>query len=339
MKRDMDFTREILLRVEADPNLDGTHWVAFDKTEDFPCHSIEEIMYHVDLLIEEGLLAGNAKGDVPYQDVWVRSELWLNSAAQERLGYPTQKPEALLERIVLCSSNEGEVVLDPFYGCGTAIAVAQKLKRHWVGIDITHLAINLIKKRLRDHLGEEVGKTYDIVGEPVSLADAAELAKQDPFQFQSWALGLAEARVADSAKKGADRGIDGRKYFHDDKSGKCKQIILSVKAGENVNVSQVRDLRGVIEREKAEIGVLISMEKPSKPMLKEAAEAGFYKSPHIEGKFPRLQILTVEQLLRGEQIEYPRFFDATFKEAPKAKGKAEKTMALPLSDGEIEEPF
>jgi len=269
---------------------------------------------------------------VCYQDVWVRSELWLNSAAQERLGYPTQKPEALLERIIKSSSNEDDIVLDPFCGCGTAIAVAEKLKRRWIGIDITHLAINLIRKRLRDHFGEEVRKDYDIIGEPVSVTDAAELAKQDPFQFQSWALGLVGARIATSAKKGADKGIDGRLYFHDDKSGRSKQIILSVKAGENVNVAQVRDLRGVIEREKAEIGVLISMEPPSKPMTKEAAEAGFYKSPHVEGNFPRLQIFTIEQLLRGEQIAYPRLLDVTYKQAPRARGKAAQTMALPLDE-------
>ena len=198
------------------------------------------------------------------QDVWVDIDP-PNSGSAEALGYPTQKPEALLERIIESSSNEGDVILDPFCGCGTAIAVAEKLKRRWIGIDITHLAINLIRKRLRDHFGEEVRKDYDIIGEPVSVTDAAELAKQDPFQFQSWALGLVGARIATSAKKGADKGIDGRLYFHDDKSGRSKQIILSVKAGENVNVAQVRDLRGVIEREKAEIGVLISMEPPSKP--------------------------------------------------------------------------
>jgi len=196
---------------------------------------------------------------VPLQDVWTDVNPVAAQAA-ERLGYPTQKPEALLERIIKASSNEGDIVLDPFCGCGTAIAVAQKLKRRWIGIDITHLAVNLIKKRLRDHFGEAVQSTYEVVGEPVSLSDAAELAKQDPFQFQSWALGLVGARVATSAKKGADRGIDGRLYFHDDRSGKSKQVIFSVKAGENVNVTHIRDLRGVLDREKAEIGVLISME-------------------------------------------------------------------------------
>ncbi len=275
---------------------------------------------------------------VPLQDMWTDINPVAAQAA-ERLGYPTQKPEALLERIIKASSNEGDVVLDPFCGCGTAIAVAQKWNRRWVGIDITHLAVNLIKKRLRDHFGDAVQSTYEVIGEPVSLADAAELAKQDPFQFQSWALGLVGARVATSARKGADRGIDGRLYFHDDKSGKSKQAIISVKAGENVNVTHIRDLRGVLDREKAEIGVLISMEPATKPMLKEAAEAGFYKSPHLEEKFPRIQILTVEQLLRGDQLKYPRWVDATFKKAPKAREKRTETMALPLIDGEIEEPF
>jgi hypothetical protein len=276
---------------------------------------------------------------VPLQDVWTDLSPVAAQAA-ERLGYPTQKPESLLERIIQSSSDEGDVVLDPFCGCGTAIAVAEKLRRRWIGIDITHLAINLIKKRLRDHFCEEVKRDYDIIGEPVSVSDAEELAKQDPFQFQSWALGLVGARVATSAKKGADRGIDGRLYFHDDKSGKSKQIIMSVKAGENVNVAQVRDLRGVIEREKAEIGVLISMEPPSKPMIKEAADAGFYKSPHIEGTFPRIQILTIAQLLKDGQIAYPRLLDVTFKQAPKARGKAAETMALPLAaPEEDEDPF
>lgn len=133
-------------------------------------------------------------------------------------------------------------MLDPFCGCGTAIAVAHKLGRRWIGIDITHLAVNLIKTRLRDHFNDAVQETYEVIGEPVSLTDAEELAKQDPFQFQSWALGLVGARMTNPVKGGADRGVDGRLYFHDDKSGKSKQIVLSVKAGENLNVSHVRDL-------------------------------------------------------------------------------------------------
>src|SRR5260370_3681091 len=245
------------------------------------------------------------------QSVWIDIPRIPNTSP-ERLGYPTQKPEALLARIISSSSNEGDLVLDPFCGCGTAIAVDQKLKRRWIGIDITHLAVNLIKNRLRDHFGDSVQSTYEVIGEPVSVKDAAELARQDPFQFQSWALGLVGARVTNKARKGADRGIDGRLYFHDEKDGRTKQVILSVKAGENVNVSQVRDLRGVIEREKAEIGVLISMEPPSKPMLKEADETSFYKPPQIATKLPRIQILTIEQLLRGEQIAFPRLLEVTY---------------------------
>ena len=174
--------------------------------------------------------------------------------AQERLGYPTQKPEALLERIIAASSNEGDVVLDPFCGCGTTIAAAQKLKRQWIGIDITSLAITLIRHRLADSFG--AAATYEVVGEPVSLPDAAKLATDDPYQFQWWALGLVGARPAEG-KKGADQGIDGRIYFHEGDNRETKQIIFSVKAGK-LHAPYVRDLRGVVEREKAAIGVLLA---------------------------------------------------------------------------------
>jgi adenine specific DNA methylase Mod len=258
----------------------------------------------------------------------------INSQAQERLGYPTQKPEALLERIIKASSNEGDVVLDPFCGCGTTVQVAQKLNRQWIGIDITHLAIGLIKKRLSDAFGPEIKDTYTVIGEPTDYAGAAELAAQDKYQFQWWALGQVGARPAEQ-KKGADRGIDGRLYFHDDNSGKSKQIIFSVKAG-GVTVPQIRDLRGVLEREKAEIGVFLCFEKPTKPMLKEAAEAGLYKSSN-GSDYARLQILTSEQIREGKQPDYPAPFqrrDATFKKAPKHRPEPEKSMTLPLIPGE-----
>lgn len=264
---------------------------------------------------------------VPLQDVWTDIRPMHNLSA-ERLGYQTQKPEKLLERILLSSSAEGNLVLDPFCGCGTTISVAQRLKRHWIGIDITHLAVNLIKKRLRDAFGPDVEKTYEVIGEPTTFSEAQALAEEDKMQFQWWALGLVGARPAEE-KWGADHGIDGRLYFHDDKSGRTKQIIISVKAG-GVTVSQVRDLRGVIEREKAEIGVLISLEPPTKPMEKEAAVAGFYDSPFGK-KYPRLQLLTIEQLLAGKEIDYPRgAHDVTFKKAPKAKSTKAKSIGLPL---------
>lgn len=252
----------------------------------------------------------------------------LNNVAAERLGYPTQKPEALLERIIAASSNEGDTVLDPFCGCGTTIAAAQKLKRRWIGIDITHLAITLIRARLTDTFG--AAATYEVVGEPVSLPDAAKLAHDDPYQFQWWALGLVGARPVEG-KKGADKGIDGRIYFHEG-DGKTRQIILSVKAG-HVQVSHVRDLRGVLDREQAEIGVLICMEDPTKPMRTEAASAGFYTSPW--GRHAKLQILTVEELLTNGRIDRPPAQTSiTFRKAPKAaapKGKSQSLFESPAT--------
>ncbi len=249
----------------------------------------------------------------------------IGSRADERLGYPTQKPEMLLERIIKTSSNEGDTVLDPFCGCGTAIAVAQRLNRKWIGIDITHLAIGLIKSRLRDAFGDDISKTYEVIGEPVSVPDALELAKEDPYQFQWWALGLVGARRSEQ-RKGSDQGIDGRLYFHDEgDSGRTKQIILSVKSG-HVSVKDIRDLRGVIEREKAEIGVLLTLEEPTKPMNSEAASAGFYKSPW--GSHPRLQILTIAELLDGKGIGYPHPSNVTFKRAPRAAAPQAEQLTL-----------
>jgi DNA modification methylase len=257
---------------------------------------------------------GRALGDV-WEDIPP-----LNMKAKERLGYPTQKPEALLERIITASSNEGDVILDPFCGCGTAIAAAQKMGRAWIGIDITHLSIGLIKSRLRDAFTDEIAKTYKVIGEPTTVEDAQQLSREDPFQFQLWALGLVGARRDEEVKKGADKGIDGRLPFHDEPiggrtAGKTKHVILSVKAGK-LHANYVRDLRGVIEREKAELGVLISMDEPTKQMRTEAASAGFYKSPYGTSH-PRLQLLTIAELLDEKGIDYPapRQTNQTFRRA------------------------
>jgi DNA modification methylase len=284
--------------------------------------------------VRQKLYLDESKG-VPVQDLW--SDIpSLSGAHSERLGYPTQKPEALLERIIKASSNEGDAILDPFCGCGTAIAVAQRLNRRWIGIDITHLAIGLIKKRLADAFGDSVRGTYEVIGEPVDLPGAQKLAEDDPYQFQWWALSLVGARPLEK-KKGADQGIDGRLYFHDEpRGGKTKQIIFSVKAG-HVQAAYVRDLRGVIEREKAEIGVLISMEAPTKPMLKEAAEAGLYQPPGLTDKYPRMQVVSIGELLAGKKIEYPRLLDVTHKKAPRAREAAEEQMSVGAA--EDDEPF
>jgi DNA modification methylase len=217
--------------------------------------------------------------------------------------YPTQKPLGLLERILETSTNEGQVVLDPFCGCGTAIIAAHGLNRAWIGIDITHLAIGLIKHRLRDAFpNQEIA--YKVIGEPVSLPDAEKLAKEDRYQFEAWALGMVGARL-DQKKKGADRGIDGRLTFHDENDPTItKTIILSVKSG-HIPANHIRDLRGTMEREKAAIAVLLTLEQPSKAMRREAADAGFYNSPWNNGKHPRIQIITIDELFAGKEIDYP----------------------------------
>jgi len=266
----------------------------------------------------------------PLSDVWEVSVI--APIGKERLGYPTQKPEALLERIIKASSNEGDTVLDPFCGCGTSIAVAQRLGRRWIGIDITHLAVGLIKHRLRDTFGERA--KYEVIGEPEDMEGAKLLARSDPWQFQWWALSLVGARPVEQ-KKGADKGIDGRLRFNDaeEKSTKMKQIILSVKAG-RTGVSHLRDLRGVVDREKAAIGVLISMEDPTREMRKEAASAGFYDSRWTGKKHPRLQLLTIFELLSGKGIDSPPLgqVSTTFRRAPKAKGKKLESGELGLGN-------
>jgi len=221
----------------------------------------------------------------------------VGNTAGERLGYPTQKPLALLERIIATSSNPGDAVLDPFCGCGTTIAAAEKLGRRWLGIDVTYLAISLIKSRLTAAGASD----YTVLGEPTTADDAGQLAQDDPYQFQWWALGLIGARPAEG-KKGADKGIDGRLFFFDEGADKPKQLIASVKAGK-VQVSHVRDLVGVLDREDAQLGALVSFHDPTGPMREEAASAGFYKSPW--GTHPRVQLLTVADLLAGKRIDMP----------------------------------
>lgn len=252
----------------------------------------------------------------------------LHAVASERLGYPTQKPVALLERIIQASSNEGDVVLDPFCGCGTTIDAAQKLNRHWIGIDITQLAVTLIKQRLMDT--HEEAAVYQVLGEPVSLPDAEKLAETDPYQFQWWALGLVGARPVDE-KKGADKGIDGKIIFQGDKPGTFESVILSVKAGKTM-VPHVRDLRGVLEREKAAIGVLISLQEPTGPMKTEAVTAGFYESEVWGRKYPKVQLLTIAELLEGKRVDMPpiRQVGATFRKAPRAKDKQGEQQELSI---------
>ena len=252
----------------------------------------------------------------------------VGNTSAERLGYPTQKPLALLERIISASSNPGDVVLDPFAGCGTAVVAAHKLGRRWIGIDITHLSINLLKYRLRDMFGLQPGRDYQVIGEPVTVSDARQLAQDDRFQFQFWALSLVGARPLGEGKgkRGADQGVDGVITFIDDHTGKPKRIIVQVKSGK-VKSGDIRDLVGTVEREKAAMGVFITLEPPTREMEKEAVSAGFYRSPGWGRDYPRIQIRTIEDLLGGKGIEMPQS-SVTFKQAGRVKDEGQHMLPM-----------
>lgn len=245
---------------------------------------------------------------LPLDDVWTDIPP-LNSQAQERLGYPTQKPVALLERIVRASSNPGDVVLDPFCGCGTTVCAAEKLERHWIGIDITHLSVALIKARLRRDFGLEAGD-YAEEGTPTTTEGAQYLFEQDPYQFQFWILGEIGAQPYGASagnkkgKKGADGGIDGQLFFLRPDGGKVEKVIVSVKGGKNLTAGMVRDLAGVLSKENAAIGLFVCLAPPTAGVLKEAMQQGGYE---YGGKmYPRVQVLTVAEILAGKQPDVPK---------------------------------
>ncbi len=263
----------------------------------------------------------------PFGDVWTDIPP-INSQARERLGYPTQKPEALLERIINASSNEGDVVLDPFCGCGTATVAAERLNRRWIGIDITHLAITLVRHRLRDSFGDEL-RPYEIVGQPTDTGSAGALAEHDRYQFEWWALGLVDARPANDRRRGADAGVDGYINFFDDNSGRPRRIIVQVKSG-HVNRTMIATLKGDMEREQATLGVFITLQPPTEPMRQEALSAGIYTPEHFpDQQYPRLQILTIDELLAGASVAFPRGgAPATFRQAPRRRRSQGQQSAL-----------
>ena len=257
---------------------------------------------------------------IPVGDVWTDIPP-INSQAAERLGYPTQKPVALLERILKASSNEGDVVLDPFCGCGTTIHAAEKLNRSWIGIDVTHLAIGLIRDRLRDAFPQA---TFDVYGVPRDLAAARELAANDKHEFQLWALSLINAQPYKGGRKGADGGVDGYIWFQPDGRNHEKAVV-SVKGGENVDVKMIRDLIATVDREKAKVGVFVTLTEPTRPMKTEAAAARFYESPN-HGRFPKIQILTIADLFAQQKPHLP-WIAPSSKRAKREQG-ADKQMGL-----------
>ena len=277
-------------------------------------------------------------------DVWHDIPSIGHAGGKERLSYPTQKPLKLLERIILASSSEGDVVLDPFCGCGTAVAAAHKLNRRWIGIDITHLAISLQKYRLADMFELVSGTDYEVIGEPTTVDGARALAQDSAndgrYQFEWWALSLLRAKPVGGktgsrkGRKGADKGIDGIiSFFDEDDRGRKKprKVIVQVKSGA-VKSSDIRDLKGAAEREKAAIGVFITLEKPTAAMSKEALAAGSYLSPRWGRRYRRLQILTIGDLFDGASVDMPPQYGAhrrAERYSPttvSAEGKAQKGL-------------
>ena len=257
---------------------------------------------------------------VPLQNDW--SDI-LPASGRERLLYPTQKPVALLERILKASSNEGDVVLDPFCGCGTTIHAAEKLNRQWIGIDVTHLAIGLIRDRLRDAFPQA---DFDVYGVPRDLAAARELAASDKHEFQLWTLSLINAQPYKGGRKGADGGVDGYIWFQPDGRNHEKAVV-SVKGGENVDVKMIRDLIATVDRQKAKVGVFVTLAEPTRPMKTEAAAAGFYESPN-HGRFPKIQILTIADLFNQQKPHLP-WIAPSSKRAKREQG-ADRQLGMEL---------
>jgi len=258
-------------------------------------------------------------------DIW--TDIFpINSQAKERLGYQTQKPLALLERIIQASSNEGDIILDPFCGCGTALVEAQKHNRKWIGIDITHLAIAVMKSRLEESFP---GIQFEVIGEPEDLAGAKALAKEDRYQFQWWALSLIKAKpFPEERRKGADKGIDGVIDFQDrdEVTGKpaMRRAVVSVKSG-HVHVKDIRELKDIASRHA--MGVFITLELPTKEMRTEAVSAGFYHSPLWDRDYAKVQILTIEELLQGKPVDMPPA-TSPYAKAPKISKKEGKQLAM-----------
>lgn len=270
-----------------------------------------------------------ARGGGAVHEIWDEIPA-VNSMAKERMGYQTQKPIQLLERIINASSDEGDWVLDPFCGCGTTIIASEKTHRHWIGIDVTFLAINLVKGRLKDSFPNAV---YSVEGEPRDLGAAIALAK-NRYQFQWWALFLIGARPVGSTetkpregKKGADEGVDGWLRFVDRAEGHYEKIVVQVKSG-HVGVKDIRELRDVVTKQKAALGIFLTLEEPTSEMIKEVKATDPYVSPLWKHEYPKIQILTIEQLLKGERPKTPPTV-SLFQDAERIM-KADKTVETKL---------
>lgn len=288
-----------------DPAVLGRHWANTPKTMD---EWDEESLIHWPkkggwprrIAAEPFVLEDRT---VPVGDVWTDIDR-INQAAKERLGYPTQKPVALMERIITASSNPGDVVLDPFCGCGTTVDAAQRLGRKWLGIDVTYISIDLIAKRLKHIYGDDITDQYDIEGIPRDRAGAFALFSHSPFDFERWAVSLINAQP--NEKQVGDKGIDGVARFPIDAKGGLGRILVSVKGGKTIGPQFVRDLLGTVGTQKAQMGILITMAEPTRGILDAVNHAGTYALPANSQTFPKVQVITVAQLLKGERPKMPQ---------------------------------
>jgi hypothetical protein len=302
----------------------------------------------MDKLISEGRVIQTRPGAVPQLKNYLDrmpgmpvQNLWddlpvINNRSKEWLGYQTQKPVALLERIISASTNPDDLVLDPFCGCGTAIEACQKLGRRWIGIDITVLALDVVERRLRREfrfLEKGKNKNYDITGIPLGIDEAQRLFAADPHEFELWALTLVDGQPREGGKRGADGGIDGLIFFQDD-AATIGQAIVSVKGGRNRSVDHVRDLIGTMHNKGAKLGVFITLHEPTSPMEKTAREAG---SVEAGGRVrPKVQICTIRQLLTGERLDLPPTFDII--SAAAAARRTRQTVSPPTPEQLRREP-
>lgn len=334
------YTLDNLTAAETRNGPSGQPWRGFDPAKVGAGRHWRFHPDNLDRLDKEGLIHWPKSGGFPQYkqyltpesgtslgDLWTDTEVrLLGRSSTERLGYPTQKPLALLERIIAASSNEGDLVLDPFCGCGTTVHAAQKLNRRWIGIDITHLAIRLIERRLREAFP---GISFETHGVPKDLAGARALAEKDKHEFEKWAITLIpDAQPFRGGRKGADTGIDGIVYLRTGKS-RTDKAIVEVKGG-GVSVDQVHKLKSVIERENAIIGLFLTLREPTRPMVAEAASAGFVEIDMGTGtaRFPRLQIVTVEELLSGVRPHLPIIDSTAFRKARRESSTSQAEFDL-----------
>ena len=292
------------------PTDEGRHWAIPGEVLLRHKLSGRTVQDRLDALDAAGLIFWPRAGEGTPRLKWYADELggmaipdlWadippVGAQAQERLGYPTQKPLALLERIIEASSNEGDVVLDPFCGCGTAIHAAQKLRRQWIGVDVTYLAISLVEKRLKGAFGASC--KFEVHGTPRDLAAARDLAARDRHQFQWWAVSLVDAQPFQGKEKGTDGGIVGLKFFHDVDGKPPRKVVVCVKDA-GLKAGDVRALDHVRERAEAEIALFVSLTEPTHEVRADATAAGFYTSASGT-MYPRVQLLTIAGLLSGAE--------------------------------------